>query len=73
MDYMDMSDVIEFPGTSIEGPESILKKVVELDIKEMLIIGEDANGNLYATSSSSNAMYLNWLTDKVKQFILENY
>lgn len=67
------NNVVRFTGLTradIE-PDTILQNAVE-QLKEVLVIGTDKEGNQYFATSSSDAKNILWLIETAKFMLMEN-
>ncbi len=68
-----MSDnVLEFTGiTTVDiPPTKILAKAAGAKLKDVVVVGHDADGGLYFASSSADGGDVLWLFERAKLFLL---
>lgn len=70
-----MGEVVELDvETSLPIPsERLLRAAIAADVRDVVILGYDAAGNLYFASSDPDIAQVNWLLDLAKQRLLELY
>lgn len=66
----EVSNVVDFrPENYIDNPDAILKKATG-ELKTVLLIGYDADGNFYARSSICDGGELLWLVETFRHKLL---
>lgn len=68
-----MSNVIELPViTTLDiPPERILRKAIDADLQEVIIIGTSQEGDMYFAGSMADGGNALWLIEKAKKALLE--
>ena len=67
------AEIINFSGVTrldLE-PDDILNAAVGEGLTEVIVMGWDADGDLYLASSKGRRADVNYLIDKAKQYLLE--